>query len=59
MGASDDPGVVVGPDLRVRGVEALRVVDGSIFPTHVGVNPALTTIMIGERCAELLGVVAA
>ena len=59
MGASDDPGAVVGPDLRVRGVEALRVVDGSIFPTHVGVNPALTTIMIGERCAELLGVVAA
>ena len=57
MGASDDPGVVVGPDLRVRGVDGLRVADGSIFPTHVGVNPALTTIMIGERCAELLGVI--
>ena len=57
MGASDDPDVVVDPDLRVRGLRGLRVADGSIMPTHVGVNPALTTVMIGERCAELLGAV--
>ena len=30
----------------------LRIVDGSIFPSMPTVNPVITTMMIGERCAE-------
>jgi choline oxidase len=54
MGALDDPGTVVGPDLRVRGTGRLRVADSSIFPTHVGVNPAITGMMIGEKAADIV-----
>jgi choline oxidase len=54
MGAPDAPDVVVDPALRVRGVSALRVADASIMPRHVGVNPCLTVMQIGERCAELM-----
>lgn len=52
MGKAADPGVVVDPQLRVCGVENLRVADASVFPLQVGVNPNLTVAMIGERCAE-------
>jgi choline dehydrogenase-like flavoprotein len=54
MGALSDPLVVVDPDLRVREVSGLRIVDGSIFPTMPTVNPVITTMMIGERAADLL-----
>jgi choline oxidase len=54
MGASDDPRSVVGPDLRVQGVGRLRVADGSIFPAMIGVNPNITCMMIGEKCADLV-----
>lgn len=54
MGAVKDARTVVGPDLRVKGVERLRVADSSIFPTHVGVNPAVTGMMIGEKAADLV-----
>jgi choline oxidase len=52
MGAADDPTAVVDPLLRVRGVAGLRVADASVFPTMIGVNPNITVMMIGERCAE-------
>jgi choline dehydrogenase-like flavoprotein len=55
MGAPEDPGAVVGPDLRVRGIGRLRIADASIFPAMIGVNINLTCMMIGERCAELVG----
>lgn len=45
---------VVDPQLRVLGVEGLRVADASVFYDMVSVNPALTVMMIGERCARLL-----
>ena len=45
---------VVGPELRVHGVDGLRIADGSIFPSITAINPAMTTMMIGERCAEFL-----
>jgi choline oxidase len=45
---------VVDPRLRVRGVSGLRVADASVFPGNVGVNPNLTCLMIGERCAALM-----
>lgn len=54
MGAPEDAGAVVGPDLRVRGIGRLRVADASIFPEMIGVNINLTCMMIGERCAELV-----
>jgi choline dehydrogenase len=54
MGSLSDPLVVVDPSLRVREVIGLRIVDGSIFPTMPTVNPVITTMMIGERAAELL-----
>lgn len=54
MGAADDPRAVVDPSLRVRGVDRLRVADASIFPTMIGVNPCITCMMIGEKCADLI-----
>ena len=45
---------VVTPELRVRGMENLRVVDASVMPRIVSVNTDVTTIMIGEGTAELI-----
>jgi choline dehydrogenase len=53
MGAVGDETAVVGPDLRVRGLEGLRVADASIFPTMPTVNPMVTVLMIGEKAADL------
>jgi choline oxidase len=54
MGAAADALAVVDPMLRVRGVGRLRVADASIFPAMIGVNPAITCMMIGEKCADLV-----
>jgi choline dehydrogenase len=45
---------VVGPDLRVRGVDGLRVCDASIMPSITGGNTNAPAIMIGERGADLV-----
>jgi len=52
MGAGED--AVVDAQLRVRGVERLRVADASIMPTLIGGNTNAPAIMIGERCAEFV-----
>ena len=54
MGHPDDPMAVVDPQLRVIGVENLRVADASVFPSITTVNPMITVMMIGERCAALI-----
>lgn len=54
MGLADDPRSVVDPTLSVVDVAGLRIADASVFPSMVSVNPCLTVMMIGERCAELL-----
>ena len=49
-----DERAVVGPDLRVRGVEGLRVADASIMPSIIGGNTNAPSIMIGDKAAELM-----
>ena len=54
MGPADHPAAVVGPDLRVHGVDGLRVADASIMPNITTGNTNAPSIMIGEKCADLL-----
>jgi choline dehydrogenase-like flavoprotein len=54
MGADDDPMAVCDPELRVRGVDGLRIVDASIFPTIPSVNPVGTVMTVAERAADLI-----
>ncbi|NVK42168.1 MAG: choline dehydrogenase, partial [Oceanospirillaceae bacterium] len=54
IGADDDPMAVLDAECRVRGVEALRVVDSSVFPTITNGNLNAPTIMVAERAADLI-----
>jgi choline dehydrogenase len=52
MGSAPDS--VVDPDLRVRGIDGLRVADASIMPTIVSANTHATVLAIAERAAALI-----
>ena len=54
MGAATDPMAVLDPELRVKGVSRLRVVDASAMPKLPAVNPNITVMTMAERCADLL-----
>ena len=56
MGPDSDPMAVVDQYCRVRGVQALRVVDASVMPDVVRANTAATTIMIAEKIADFIKV---
>ena len=49
-----DPNAVVDPELRVLGIEGLRVVDASVMPTVPRGNTNAPVIMIAERAADLV-----
>ena len=54
MGAADDPMAVVDSELRVHGIEGLRVADASIFPLLPSGNTHAPTVAVAERAADLI-----
>ncbi|MQF17020.1 choline dehydrogenase [Vibrio parahaemolyticus] len=54
MGADDDPLAVLDEQCQVRGIQGLRVVDSSIFPTIPNGNLNAPTIMVAERAADMI-----
>jgi 4-pyridoxate dehydrogenase len=54
MGPDGDPTAVVDGELRVRGIDGLRVVDASVMPDLVGGNINAVVIMIAEKAADLI-----
>jgi choline dehydrogenase len=54
MGADGDEDAVLDPQCRVRGIDGLWVVDGSILPAITGRGPHATIVMAGHRAAEFV-----
>jgi choline dehydrogenase len=54
MGPASDRDAVVDRDLRVHGVDGLRVADASIMPVIVNAPTHATAVMIGEKCASIM-----
>jgi choline dehydrogenase len=54
MGGDHDPMAVLDAELRVRGVEGLRVCDASAMPAQITGNPNATVIAMAEKAADLI-----
>jgi choline dehydrogenase len=54
MGPTHDPSAVVDDELRVRGLEGLRVIDASVMPAIISANLNAATMMIAEKGADLV-----
>ncbi len=54
MGPDSDPMAVVDPQLRLRGVEGLRVADASVMPRIPSNNIHAPVLMIAEKCADMI-----
>jgi 5-(hydroxymethyl)furfural/furfural oxidase len=52
MGSVEDPKVVLDSKCSVKGIEALRVVDASVFPSLMRANTHLPVIMLAEKMAD-------
>jgi predicted dehydrogenase (TIGR03970 family) len=55
LGVDDDPKAVVDQHCRVRGIDNLWVIDGSVLPIVPGRGPHATIVMLGHRAAEFVG----
>lgn len=54
MGAADDREAVLTPDLRVKGVEGLRVMDASMMPNIISCNTNATVMAVADRGVDLM-----
>ncbi len=54
MGRPDDRGAVLTPDLRVKGVERLRVLDASMMPNIISCNTNATVMAVADRGIDLM-----
>jgi choline dehydrogenase-like flavoprotein len=54
MGVEDDPMTIVTPDLRVKGIEGLRVMDASIMPMIISANTNATVMAVADKGVDLM-----